>query len=441
MIHLLHLKKVQLNNRLNTDYFKLTIMQKTILAGLLIALFSFTAAAQDLSEIRDLAGKNQWDKAKEGIDKYLTNEKNAKKGEGWYLKAVIYNSMAKDAKYASMPDPRMDAFAAYKKYLELDKDAFEGKLNQHATLFDVAFGYLQRASETFNGKKFEDALAAFRNAEVVEEYIVKKGFQYGDFLFPVYDTQLYLNVAASAVNAKKEDIALEYYQKIADKKIKANGYEEIYRYIVDKYQDKGNKEMTDKYMAIGKEVYPNDPYWNDLELKSAGEDVKKKFAKYDELLAKNPNDYTLHYNYMVEMFNYAFVGDKRPDDFAAIDAKMPEVGKKTLAINSTPEANMLMCRYHFAHINDLLDAYNAIKGTKPDDVKKKNDLNVTINKRYDEVLPFAQTIFDQLENKTPLKAGEKGNLKLATSMLLEYWDRKGDKEKMKKYQDKLKSTE
>jgi hypothetical protein len=216
-------------------------MQKAIFATLLACFCSVVLVAQDLPEIRDMAGKNQWDKAKAGIDKYLLVEKNSKAGEGWYMKAVIYNSISRDPKFSSLAaDPRMDAFNAYKKYLELDKNAFEGKLNQHATLFDVAFGYLGKASETFNSKSFEEALNNFKSAEIVEKYIVEKGLAYNDFVFPAYDTQLYLNVAASAVNAKKEDIALEYYQRIADKKIKSNGYEEIYRYIVDKFKDKGD---------------------------------------------------------------------------------------------------------------------------------------------------------------------------------------------------------
>ena len=417
-------------------------MQRSILTTLIISLLSTVVLAQELPDIRDLAGKNQWDKAKEAIDKYLSNEKNAKKGDGWYLKAVIYNGLSKDARFSGLsPDAKMDAFNAYKKYLEVDMNAFEGKLNQHATLFDVVFEYTKKASDDFNTAKYDDALTGFKNVELVQEYIVKKGFNYGDFSFPAYDTQLYLNVAASAVKAKKEDVALEYYQKIADQKIAGEGYEEIYRYIVDQYNKKGDKEKQEKYLAIGKELYPNDPYWIDLELREAGNDKKKLFAKYDELITKNPTDYTIHYNYVVEMYNYAFVQDKRPDDFASVDARIPEVIKKAIAIKSTAEVNMLMCRYQFAHINDLLDAFNAIKGFKPDDLKKKNDLTAATNKKYDEVLPYAMAIFTMYDGKSPLKPGEKGNLKLSTSMILEYWERKNDKAKITEFQNKLKGIE
>jgi hypothetical protein len=416
-------------------------MQKSIITTLVVTLLSAAVMAQDAAEIRDLTGKNQWDKAKEAVDKYLAIEKNAKQGEGWYLKAVIYDAIAKDPKFSNLTaDPRMDAFRAYQKYLEVDKDNFEGKLNQHSTLFDIAFGYLGSATDNFNGKKFDIALAFFKNAELVENYIVKKGFTYNAFAFPAYDTQLYLNTAAAAVNAKKEDVALEYYQKIADKKIAGAAYIEIYRYIVDRYNEKGDKEKRDKYFAIGKELYPKDEFWLQMELKEAGDDRKKLFAKYEELTSKNPDNYSLLYNYCVELFNYGLAQEKRPDDFVTVDTKLYEALKKTIALNSTAEANMLMCRYLFFHINDMTDAYNAVKGAKPDDIKKKKDLSDAMGKKYEEVLPYANTVYGLYDAKPALKPNEKGNFKLSCNMLLEYWDRKNDAAKVKFYQDKMASV-
>lgn len=417
-------------------------MRKSIVLTLLAVIISTGLMAQTIEDIRDLASKNQWEKAKEGIDKYLAVEKNAKKGDGWYLKSVIYNTIAKDAKLKTLaPDGRMDAFNAYKKYLELDPKAVEGTLNMHATLFDVSFGYLGKGGDDFNAKKYDDALAAFKNAEIVQEYIVQKGLTYGNFAFPAFDTQLYINVAASAVNAKKTDIAVEYYQKIADKKIAGKGYEEIYKYLVDQFDKKGDKANRDKYLALGKELYPDDAYWCQTGLNDVWDDKKKLFAKFEELITGSCNTFVNNYNYSVELYNYAFAQEKRPEDFAEVNAKLPDQLKKTIAISSTSEANMLMCRYQFALINDLLDAYNAIKGVKPDDVKKKADLTAQLNKKYDEVLPYAMAVYNILDAKTTLKAGEKGNFKIACSMLVEYWERKNDKVKMKQYQDKMSSIQ
>src|SRR5439155_14890646 len=119
-------------------------------------------------------------------------------------------------------------------------------------LFDVCFGYLESASNSFNKKEFDLALTQFKNAEKVQDFIVAKGFTYGSFAFPAFDTQLYLNIAASATQAKKEDVAVEYYMKIADRKIVDKKFDEIYRYIVDRISRKGDKVNRDKYLAIGK---------------------------------------------------------------------------------------------------------------------------------------------------------------------------------------------
>jgi len=417
-------------------------MKSIVIAFLATCCFSLCLSAQSLEDIRELAGKKQWDKAKEAVDKHLAVEKNAKVGDGWYLKAIIYNNIARDANFSKQfPAAREEAFNAYKKYLEVDKNAFEGKLNQHGVLFDLASNYLQTATDAFNAKRFEESLNEFMKAEKLQEYIVGQNFMYGNFAFAAYDTQLYLNIAAAAVNAKKDDVALQYYEKIADKKIKGESYEEIYRYLVDQYHKRGDKVKMEKYLALGKEVYPQDEFWCQIGVSEAWDDKKKLFTVFEELINGSCGTYTNYYNYAVELFNYSFAGDKRPEDFATQQAKVPEMIKKALAIKPTVEANMLMSRYYFGHINDHFDALNAVKGSKPEDVKKRTDLNAQLNKRYEEMIPYAMAAYEELNAKGTLKASEKGQMKIVLNMIVEYWDRKKNTAKSKEYQDKMKAIE
>jgi hypothetical protein len=418
-------------------------MLKSIFTVVCILFITTGVFSQDIDDIKNFAGKNQWDKAKEAVDKYLANEKNAKKGEGWFWKAQVYSSIAKDPNFSKQfPNTRSEAFAAYKKYLELDPKGVVGTINQHSPLFDIAFGYLEQATNSFNAKQYDDALTGFKSAEQVQDYIVQKAFSYGSFSFPAYDTQLYLNVAASAINAKKDDVAVEYYQKIADKRIKGTSYDEIYRYLVDYFEKKGDKANFAKYLAIGREVYPKDEFWCEVGLKEVENDKKKLFAKYDELLASGCDTYFTRYNYGVEMFNYAYVGEKAPEDKAAVQAKLEEVLKKAVEMNPKgPEANMLMCRHHFATLKTLGEEYDAIKGTKPEDIKKKNDINARINREYEAAHPYMLTVYGLYNGKSNLEPREKGQFKIITSMLLEYSENKKDKVKIKEYSDKLKEIE
>ena len=417
-------------------------MQKLILTTILVFIMSAGLMAQSVDDLKELAGKNEWAKAKEAVDKHLANEKNAKKSDGWYWKAVIYNAVARDENLSKQfPDARMQSFEAYKKYLELDPKMVMGTLSQHAALFDVAFGHLEEASNGFNNKKYEYALVNFKQAEKVEEFIVAKGFTYGEFAFPAFDTQLYLNIAASATQAKKEDVALEYYMRIADKKIVEKDYDEIYRYIVDRLTRQGNKEKRDKYLAIGRELYPKDPFWCEVDLIEGGDDPKKMFAIYERLLQGPCGTYEMHYNYAVDLFNYTYAGDTKPDDYTAMQAKLTEILKKTIAINSNTDANMLMSRNIFASINQLYDSVIAIKGAKPEDVKKKADLNAQMLKKYEEVIPYATAVYESFNNRTDLRPVEKGNFKLVINMLIESWERKKDTAKVKEYQEKMKSLD
>jgi hypothetical protein len=416
-------------------------MRKLILTALL-ASFAFAMYAQDLDDIKDLVGKQQWDKAKDQIDKYLASEKNAKKPDGWYYKGVIYNEAAKSDKFKPIlngADGRMMAFDALKKYNELDPKNIKGTIEQNVRFFDIYNGYFDQAAAAFNAKNYDTAFVNFKNAGIIEEYVAGKGYTYNNFSFPKMDTSLIQNTAVSALMAKKNDEAAVYYQKLADAKIKGSNFLEIYQFLVQHYNEKGDKANRDKYLAIGRELYPENEYWCEVQLKDAGTDKKQIFAKYDELLSGTScNGYTMYYNYSAELFNYLFTQDKKPADYKETYTKLQDVLKKGIAIKSTPEANLLMARATYNGVYDLEDAMAAVKGVKPDDVKKKNEIKGQIAAKYDDMLPYAQAAYDLYGAKPSLKPGEKGNLKVATDLLSRYYEAKKDAAKMKMYQDKLK---
>ncbi|MES1218011.1 MAG: hypothetical protein ABUT20_21065 [Bacteroidota bacterium] len=416
-------------------------MRKLIFTTLL-AVFAFTTYAQSIDDIKDLVGKQQWDKAKDQIDKYLANEKNAKKADGWFYKGVIYNEIGKSDKYKSLVtgDARMEAFNSLKKYIELDPKNILGTIEQNVRFFDIYNGYFDLAANSFNSKNYDVAYENFKNANMVEDYVASKGFSYNNFSFPKLDTSLLQNTGVSALMAKKTDDAVIYYQKLADAKVTGKSYLEIYQFLVQYYNDKGDKVNRDKYLALGRELYPEDDYWVEAELKDAGTDKQKLYAKYDELIQRYPTKYLIHYNYAAELFNYLFTQDKKPADYGAVYTKLQDVLKKAIAIKPTPEANLLAARTVYNGIYDLEDASNAIKCTKPDDVKKKNDLKTQIAARFEEMQPYAQSAFDPYAAKSSLKPGEKGNYKVATDLLTRYWESKKNAEKVKFYQDKMKDT-
>ena len=412
---------------------------RKFLFTLILAAAGTISFAQTLEEIQELMNKQQWDKAKEAIDKFSTNDKNSGKWETWYYKAHIYNTLSKDEKFkTTIPDAKMQAFTAYKKYIETDPKLIKGTLEQNVLLFDLYNSYFDEGAKSFDSKNFENAYAAFKNAYMIEEFVVSKGYTYGNFAFPSFDTALVQNIAVSALNAKKADDAALWYQKMAEKRIIGDDYKSVYEWLVQHYNDKKDAENRAKFMKLGRELYPASEYWCEVEVGELDEkDKLKRFARYEEVLAGEcGSKYLLNYNYGVELYNYTYIGDSKPANYAELQGKLETILKKVLSINSTPEANLLMSRHYYNVIYDLQDAQKNIKGTKPEDIKKKNDLKAKMAANADLLIPYAQKAYDIYSARATLKPSEKGNFKVAADYLASAYELKGNKAKVDEYSKK-----
>ena len=193
------------------------------------------------------------------------------------------------------------------------------------------------------------------------------------------------------------------------------------------------------YLALGRELFPNDDRWYQIELEEVDEkDKKALFAKYDEIVPKYPDKYLLSYNYSVEMFNYLYTADKKPEDYKAMQAKLESVLKQTIAAKKDyAEANVLMARHFYNVVYDIQDEQQAIKTNTPADQKKKADIKVRMQAAADQLIPYAQAAYDIYNTKATLKASEKGQFKVTTDLLATAYEVKGDKAKADEYKKKL----
>ncbi len=411
-------------------------MQKLLLS-LLLVIISASLFSQSFDDVKKYAILQKWDEAKTNVDKYLAVEKNQKNAEAWYYKGYIYSELSKQPAYAGT-DIRMQAFDAFKKYQEMDPKNEMMKDGENVEYFVIYNGYFDDAVNNYNAKKYSEAFKDFKDAYTIETFIRSKNYSYKGFSFPAVDTQLIQNVALAALMNKDSAEAATYYQKLADAKIKSNNLVDNYRFLIEYYDSKGDIANRDKYLAISKEVFPDESYWEDYDWKFAGKDPQKRA----EVLAKYPKSYALYYNYAAEQFNELFASEKQPADYNEKEEQLEVLTQKAIDIDKTrPEANLLMARILNNKIFDLSDAYSAIKGTKPDDVKKKNTIMSDINSTYDKLLSYATAAYDIYDKKDDLKSFEKGNFRMATNMILGYWEYKKDAAKIKLYQDKMKSLD
>lgn len=412
-------------------------MRKLILSAFLLAA-STALFAQNLNDIQEKIQKGKYDEAKEKIDKVLAEPKFQKNANVWYYKGVVYNELAKDSTKKDM-DYRMEAFNAFKKYQELDPKNIMMTLEQNGRLFQIYEGYYNQGIAAFNAKNYETAFSDFKNALAVKDYVYGKKYEINGFSFPAIDTQL-VNLAGSAgMLAKQEDAAIPYFQILADAKLKGNDFKDIYPILVDYYGRKNDATNKAKYLAIGQELYPDNPYWLQSQLEAAGNDKAKRLEMYKELTAKDPNNADLATEYGVELFNFIYGKDK-PADYEQRKAELTTALENAIKANpQSAQANFVMTQHLSNDIYDMQMDLNAIKGNKPEDVKKRQDLNKKINARYEDLFKYASVAVEQYEKMPELKAVDKANYRSVLNQMVDYYTMKKQADKAKIYNDKVKN--
>jgi hypothetical protein len=407
---------------------------------LFASVISFGQSLDDINKMM-LLGQNK--KAKEGIDKFLSDAKNATKAEGWFYRGRIYNNISKDSGTSSADALKLknDAFEAFKKYQQMDAKEVSFILENHASYFDLYNGYFDIGAKEFNNKNFPVSLEGFKNALLVEDYVRTKGYEYNGFKFPVLDTSLITNAAIAATQAKDEATAASFYRKLTDAGVSGEVYLNIYQYLADYYLRVKDETNANAILEKGRTLYPENDYWTDIELDKVSKTGNKEalFAKYEELMKKNPSKYSLPFNYAAEVFNYLYIGDKKPANAGALKIKLTDILKTAINLDKGIDAKMLMTRHLYNAAYDYQDSSKSIKGAKPADVKKRNDYKTLFLKNVDEAIPYGTGVVDYFAALPALKPVQKANYKNMLDILSQLYATKGDLKKSAEY-DKKKAT-
>ncbi len=449
-------------------------MRKFLLSGLLAV--SLAGYGQKLEDVEEKISKGKYDEAKEKIDKVMAEPKNQKNSKAWYLKGKVYTELARlDSTGSLNYDAGREAFEAFKMYQQLDPKNILMSLEQNLGLFQLYDLYYNSGIKNYNKKDYVISYDKMKMAAELEDYIYKKGFSYNGFSFPQLDTQLVNLTASAAYMAKKEDEAILYWEKIADAKVKDKDFKDVYSTLAEYYMKKNNTAKADKYLAIGKELFPDTDYWTAVEfgdpgrefrleldklrddLNNAQTDAEKKtiqakitevdnklnterFARYEIMIQKYPNSYPLTADYAVEYFNYTYGNDKKPADYAARQEKTNALLTKAISLDSNSAiANYVMAQHIYNQIYDLEEAQRAVKGTTAADVAKRKEFTTKLNQKYEEIYPYVYRAYDIYTHQDVMKGSDKVNLRKSIDILIDYHDRKKQADKVAMYQAKLKS--
>ena len=418
-------------------------MRKTIFIAAILAICS-VAGAQTVEDAVKQLEKNK-DKAKETIDK-LTADPNSKNAEAWYAKAQIYNALATDDKYkASVPDAYQQAFEAFRKAYDIDPNNKRMLLDLYKTGFVAYEGVANRAAAAYQANNMAAAFEGYKRAVEYGDYLKSKNLSYSGYSVPKIDTGMVFMAGYTGMKLEKNDEALKYFAMLADAKIgKEPDYAIPYQFLAYQYKTKKDEANFKKYVDIGHQVYPNDPYFVTIKLDYAREknDYPALFAAYDELVTLQPDSLNNVLSYSSEMFDYLFIKnpDNKPADYQAIAEKIETQVKKLISKDYDPlSSNLILGQLYYNQGLDQVTEADKIKGTKPEDTKKKSDMKAKAMLKYDMAIPYTQKVASLLEQKTTMTAKEKHTLKNMYIMLGDMYTLKGDKVKAADYDKKYAS--
>ena len=430
-------------------------MKRIVLPVLFTFLVTLTFG-QDIKKANTYVNDKKYDEAKVQIDGILAKDPN--NSEALYLKSKVYGILADAAaaKGTLTGDPYGEAYEAFKKAII---DSTNPKLtlmvvkDNYQPIFGIYSGYYGEGAKAFNDAAaksdtagFAKAMDLFIKANDIGQYIGEhKWANIGKV-----DTTLVLNIAKAALNAKKNNIARKYFKELADAHIKGLhnakdtadiSYELPYQWLTLDYKEAKDSANMVKYANIGKELYPNDDYFDFVEMDyyREGENRPDLFKKYDEVTARHPDSLRYHLNYATEIFSYIYNSDEGtviPDKDALLTTLQNQLEKAHSLDPNNSSVNLLYSQYYYNHGIVVLEAAGKIKGTKltPDQQKKKTELNDQGKAFLKQAIPYSEDAMKDLE--VGFKKAERSKYKSVVNLLQNIYQSLNDNSKLKFYQDK-----
>jgi hypothetical protein len=431
-------------------------MKRIVLPFLLTFLVAVTFAQdKEIKKATSLIDDKKYEEAKTQIDGILAKDPN--NTQALYLKSKVGVIIADQAseKGSLTGDPYGEAFDAFKKAIV---DSANPKLtlmvvrDNYSPIFGVYSGYFSEGAKAFNDAApktdtagFADAMNLFIKADDAGQYIrEKKWATIGEV-----DTTLVLNIAKAALNAKRNNIAEKYFKEIADAHIKGlhnagdsadPAYELPYQWLTLTYKEAGDSANMVKYADIGKQVFPNDDYFDLVQMDYYREKDNKTalFKKYDELTAKHPDSLRYHINYATEIFSYVYNSDEGTvinDKDALLKTLQDQLEKAHSLEPKNPTVNLLYAQYYYNKGIIALQAADKLKGAglTPDQKKQKEDFTTNGNVALQKAIPYANDALDGFGEGN--KKSEKSRYKSVANILQNIYQSLGDKTNLKKYQD------
>jgi hypothetical protein len=421
-------------------------MKRIFLFLILVLSFDLTNA-QTYESIKNQIILNL-KQAKTDIDKAMANAKFASRAEAYIIKTTIYSQLSIDEAVKNTlagDDLAKEAEAAFKKYREMDPSLSllsdpiykSGPINLYSNFYSS--GYTDYASNKWN-TGFEKLKKAVEFSDLLIE---KK------ILTAAIDTNVLILAGITAENNNLKDDAARYYGRLADKKITGDGFESVYRFLVNYYFVNKDFSSFEKYKSTGKELYPKSDYFTfdkidfivGLETTFDG-----KIKAIEDALAADPGNFKANEALGEIIYDTLNPHDKIsawPSDAEELEKKMITAFNRAAILNPDFENPYIYLGDHFinkaAKVDNERTAFAADLKTKlkPGTTASKEDIakREALDKKYAEALELAIQPYEKavalFAKKEKLKARETQQYKKIAGYLGEIYGFKKERAKGK----------
>lgn len=431
---MIQLKKTVKENKINL--LKTGSMKKIMIAFMIVLLASSAANSQDFKKVKDAlliaqipkAGDDKLENAKLEFDKLLTNPKATNKVETFLLKAEIYGLIAgKENLKPKYAGADITALEALKKYLEMEPNEEKLKEDGYTGVNGIYTSFFNDGVAQYQQKNWEASFVKFKAAAEMGDIFVARKWSNSAF-----DTVSYLYAGASAQNAQKNDEAINYYSKIAEKKIVGPDYESLYDYLAKYFYNNKNQEEFKKYLSLAKAAYPTNPTWADLEFANMTETVTP-----DEMLKKFNDPETGKTATSLNYFDFGdfFINNKKVKELDSAQ-RIPYTNAAATAFaksfdmdttNAVAAYNSGISFYNL--FEDAIDTAKKIIGSGQEIKLKKEQANKIVEIQADKSIMMLEKAFASLAAKSNRTSTEKNVLSKATDILFNLYDHKKEKSK------------
>lgn len=257
-----------------------------LIAVILVSLGSFAQKGKVTSAL-SFIDQGNLDKAKEALDQAMNDPKSATWFNTYFAKGKLAQAVFKsdNPKFkAYFSDPLGEAYTDYEKAMELDpKGTVKKRIITGMIYNNLALDLYTQGGNQFEAKDFAGALKSFETQIKITE---------SDKYVGVTDTGMYYNAGLAAMNAKKYDEAIKFFQKCAD--MKYQGVNPYYQ-ISQSYMEIGDTLKAEALLKSLPDKFPGDKNITlnliDLYIKAGKNEEALKYL--DVAKADDPGNYSL----------------------------------------------------------------------------------------------------------------------------------------------------